>query len=88
MELSRGVKTFAMEMVLGLLGPLILIFILMQRSARRKMLGQFRLFAKRVSPHLDKVADERDRWRSELAKGEAFEWVMQLVANPPGRRSG
>jgi hypothetical protein len=87
MELSRGVKTFAIEMILGLLGPLILLFILMQRGARRKMLGQFRLLAKRVSPQIDKVADERDRWRSELARGEAFEWVMQVVANPPGRRS-
>jgi hypothetical protein len=88
MELSRGVKTFAMEFVLGLLGPLILIFILMQRSARRKMLGQFRLLARRVSPHIEKVADERERWRSELALGEAVEWVMQLVSNPTGRRSG
>jgi hypothetical protein len=88
MELSRGVRALVVEVIIGLLGPFILIFILMQRSARRKMLRQFRLLAKRVSPQIDKVADERDRWRSELAKGEAFEWVMQFVANPPGRRSG
>jgi hypothetical protein len=87
MKLSSGVRTFAVEMVLGLLGPFILIFILIQRSARRKVFSQFRLLAKRVSPQIDKVADERERWRSELALGEAFEWVMEFIANPTSRRS-
>ncbi len=74
-------------MALGASAPLVVTFILVQRVGRRKVAVQARRLMTNLSPHVERVANERDRWRSELAIGELIEWALQAPAlNPRPKR--
>jgi len=74
---AGGVKRHAGAMALGAAAPLVVTTILLQRMGRRKIVLQVRRLKTNLGPHIDRVAEERERWKSDLSVGEVIEWALQ-----------
>ncbi len=72
-------------MALGASAPLVVTAILVQRLGRKKITIQARRLKANLGPQFDRVAEERERWRSDLSIGEVIEWALQSPCSLPGR---
>jgi hypothetical protein len=75
-----GVKTYATAMICGAAAPVVVAAILAQRAGRKRVTIQARRLMKNLGPQVERVSDERNRWRSELALGEIIEWALNSPA--------
>ena len=82
-----GVKRSAAAILLGASAPLVVMVILAQRMGRRKVVQQARRLKTNLGPHIDRVAAERDEWRSDLSLGEVIEWALQSPLFSPRPKS-
>ena len=77
MGVADRMKRLVIAAILGVFAPFVMITILLQRSTRRKLARFIGRFVRFVNPFMDKVADEREQWRREIAWDEVADWVFQ-----------
>lgn len=86
MAIFGGAKRYVTAIILGALAPFVVAVILVQRLGRKKATIQLRRLKKNLGPQIDKVVDERERWRSELSIGEMIDWALQSSIFNPGQK--
>ncbi len=71
-----SVRRLALYGALGVLAPLVLLAILMERDFRRRAGRFFARLASSLEPVNDRLKDELHEWRADTKWDEVLSWMM------------